>query len=123
MVRDKEKGAKRMWKQVCNAIVRSGAVTLYVTSEEEKTASLARILNTAIGKNGVDVLKEIKEIDPDIQTAIVTAYPDSKLLAEAMKYGPLMIVPKPIDGSKVYEVTRKLLAQKRIFTEENNNHA
>ena len=45
-----------MWKQVCNAIVRSGAVTLYVTSEEEKTASLARILNTAIGKNGVDVL-------------------------------------------------------------------
>lgn len=69
------------------------------------------------GKNGVEVLRDIKEIDAEIQTAIVTAYPDSRLLAEAMKYGPLMIVPKPIDGSTIYEVTRKLIAQKRVLSE------
>ncbi|MBD3272039.1 MAG: response regulator, partial [Elusimicrobia bacterium] len=73
------------------------------------------------GKNGVDIIREIKQIDPEIQTAIVTAFPDSKLLTEAMQYGPLMIVSKPIDGSKIYEVTRKLLAQKRLVV-ENNTH-
>ncbi|MFH1379422.1 MAG: response regulator [bacterium] len=73
------------------------------------------------GKNGVEVLRDIKEIDPEIQTTIVTAYPDSRLLSEALQYGPLMIVPKPIDGSKIYEVTRKLIAQKRI-TGDTDDH-
>lgn len=73
------------------------------------------------GKNGVDIIREIKIIDPEIQTAIVTAFPDSKLLAEAMKSGPIMIVPKPIDGSRIYEVTRQLLAQKRIMADEHSH--
>jgi DNA-binding NarL/FixJ family response regulator len=69
------------------------------------------------GKNGVETLRAIKEIDPCIQSAIVTAFPDSKLLFEAMKSGPFMIVPKPLDGSKIYEVTRKLLAQRVVSHE------
>ena len=52
-----------MWERVCNAIVRSGAVTLYAISEEEKTASLARILNVAIVKNGVDVLATLPDCE------------------------------------------------------------
>ncbi|MFH1282966.1 MAG: response regulator [bacterium] len=72
-------------------------------------------------KNGVEVLHKIKSIDPGIQTAIITAYPDSKLLSEALKYGPLMIVSKPIDERKIYEVVQKLIAQKNIIYKKIEN--
>ncbi|MBN2117224.1 MAG: glycosyltransferase [Anaerolineales bacterium] len=39
---------KRLWMGICNAMVQSHRVTLHVTSEEEKSASAARIPNAKV---------------------------------------------------------------------------
>ena len=54
---------KRIWDYVCNTIIKSGTVTLHVTSEEEKEASLARIpkAQAIILKNGVPVPQNLPQ--------------------------------------------------------------
>jgi hypothetical protein len=61
--RARKRRLKRVWEIACNLFIKQGTVTLHVTSEEEKTASLARISNAdaAIVKNGVDVPEELPE--------------------------------------------------------------
>ena len=47
--------------------------------------------------NGVETFKEIKKINQRTMVVIVTAYPDSDLLVEAMKLGPLTVILKPFE--------------------------
>ena len=52
---------KRIWEIICNSFIRQHTVTLHVTSEEEKLASLARIprADAVIIPNGVDTLSNL----------------------------------------------------------------
>ena len=47
--------------------------------------------------NGPEFVRELRKTHPDLPAIIVTGYPDSKLLMEAYVYGPLMLIPKPIE--------------------------
>ena len=47
--------------------------------------------------SGIDVLKEIKDIDPDIIVIMITAYGDSKDALRCMKLGAAAYVTKPFD--------------------------
>lgn len=47
------------------------------------------------GKNGLQVLKEVKDIKPQIQSIIMTAYPSVDLAVEAMKAGATDYLVKP----------------------------
>jgi CheY-like chemotaxis protein len=47
------------------------------------------------GKSGVEVLKEVKEIKPQIKSIIITAYPSVELAVEAMKAGATDYIVKP----------------------------
>jgi len=54
----RKRGLKRIWERVCNFIVKPGCVTLHVTSEDERFASLLRIpsAKAVIIPNGVETL-------------------------------------------------------------------
>ena len=58
------------------------------------------------GMNGPQFLKELRLTHPNLPVVIVTAYPDSELMAEAMAHGPLMLLSKPFEAAQV----QKLLA-------------
>jgi DNA-binding NtrC family response regulator len=47
--------------------------------------------------NGVEVLKDIKQIDESIAVIMVTANEQVSLAAEALKHGAFGYVPKPFD--------------------------
>jgi ActR/RegA family two-component response regulator len=47
------------------------------------------------GKSGIQVLKEVKEIKPQIKSIIITAYPSIDLAVEAMKAGASDYLVKP----------------------------
>ena len=51
--------------------------------------------------NGVETFKEIKKLNLRCMVVIVTAYPDSELLVEAMKLGPLTVILKPFDLTEI----------------------
>ena len=59
--------------------------------------------------NGADAFRAMKDIHPDIQVIIVTAYPNSDLLFKAMEYGPLTVISKPFSVKHFQEVTERLL--------------
>lgn len=47
--------------------------------------------------NGTYVLSRAKELSPKTPVVIVTGYPDSDLVSEALKFGYLGLISKPID--------------------------
>ncbi len=85
-------------------------------SGQEAIAAASRIFYDFIfldlkmpGMNGVDVFKEIKKLNLRSLVVIVTAYPDSELLVEAMKLGPLTVVLKPFDLSEIQRSVESLV--------------
>jgi excisionase family DNA binding protein len=46
--------------------------------------------------NGPEFLRRSREMDNKIPVIVVTGYPESDLMAEAMKYGPITLVAKPV---------------------------
>lgn len=61
------------------------------------------------GMNGVETFKELRKTQPKAVVAFVTAYPDSELLNEAMRLGPLTVILKPIDLSEIQKAVESLV--------------
>jgi excisionase family DNA binding protein len=47
--------------------------------------------------NGVSFLRKLRQNHPEIPVIIVTGHPDGKLMMEASQFGPLMLIPKPLE--------------------------
>lgn len=56
--------------------------------------------------DGPKFLEELRKTLPAIPVVIVTAFPDSDLMARAMELGPLMLLAKPFDASQVEKTVR-----------------
>jgi two-component system, response regulator, stage 0 sporulation protein F len=61
------------------------------------------------GMNGVETFREIKKLSIKALVVISTAYPDSELLSEAMKLGPLTVVLKPFDLNEIQRSVESLV--------------
>ena len=47
--------------------------------------------------NGVETLRKLKRIQPDLDVVIVTAFCDTAMMDEALELGPMTILKKPVD--------------------------
>lgn len=61
------------------------------------------------GMTGVEAFKEIKNMALRSIVVIVTAFPDSELLKEAMKLGPLTVILKPFDSNEIQRAVESLV--------------
>lgn len=52
--------------------------------------------------NGPETLKEIRKVDENVPVIIITGYPDSNLMAEAMAVSPILVIPKPLDKNQLF---------------------
>jgi len=68
-------------------------------------------------KNGLEVLKEAKGLNPLIEIVIITAYGSIGDAVEAMKSGAADYIEKPIDLDRVEIVIHKALERKRLASE------
>jgi len=59
--------------------------------------------------NGPEFLRRCREINPDLPVIVVTGYPDSILMMEAMQYGPLMMLAKPIIRKPLVQAVSTIL--------------
>lgn len=62
---------------------------------------------------GPQFLKRLRETYPDLPVVIITGYPDSKLMYEAMQHGPLLVLPKPVDRKLLERTMRVALNTRR----------
>ncbi len=70
------------------------------------------------GQNGIEVLKEIKLIDPKSLVIIMTAYGTTETAIEAMKYGAYDYILKPFPILRMKELVEKALALRKLMKEE-----
>lgn len=65
------------------------------------------------GMDGLEVLKKLKEIDPDMEVIIVTAYATESSHANAITLGALEYLRKPFLMEEIYELVERGLRKRR----------
>jgi excisionase family DNA binding protein len=60
---------------------------------------------------GDEIYKEVKKIDPDLPVVIITGYPDSVMLDNILKHGPVTVLKKPLKVDQL-NLTLKFLGHK-----------
>jgi nitrogen regulation protein NR(I) len=70
------------------------------------------------GRSGIEVLKEIKLIDPKALVVIMTAYGTTETAIEAMKYGAYDYILKPFPIPQMKRLVDKALALRKLIKEE-----
>lgn len=58
-------------------------------------------------QNGIDVLKQIKEISPYVPVMMITGFKDIDIATECMRNGAVDYITKPIDFEKLYEAVQE----------------
>jgi DNA-binding NtrC family response regulator len=59
--------------------------------------------------SGLDLLKEVRELDPDCAVLMITAYGSQRIAVEAMKAGAEDYLPKPFDNDELRLKVRKVM--------------
>lgn len=68
-------------------------------------------------KNGLEVLREVKKINPDISVIIITAYGDVETAVSVMKEGAFDYLTKPIEFDELDIIIKKALERKMLVSE------
>ena len=68
--------------------------------------------------NGIEALKAIKKINPDMQVILLTGHATVEKGIEAMKLGAMDLIEKPADIETIAEKIKKAQANKMILVEK-----
>ena len=60
--------------------------------------------------NGVEILKGIKKAKRDLPVVIITGYPDSEIMNQALELGPISALKKPFNREQIRDLLKILLA-------------
>jgi DNA-binding NtrC family response regulator len=67
--------------------------------------------------DGFGVLRAAKEVDPELQVVVMTAYGGIQDAVSAMKDGAMDFLAKPVDPDHLLLMVERALAQRRVLTE------
>jgi nitrogen regulation protein NR(I) len=70
------------------------------------------------GRTGIEVLKEIRQIDPKSLVILMTAYGTTETAIEAMKHGAFDYIVKPFPIPQMKELVEKALSLRRLMKEQ-----
>jgi cyclic di-GMP phosphodiesterase len=66
------------------------------------------------GMSGIDTLKEIRVIDPDVMIIIITGYGTLKSAIEAIRYGVFDYIPKPFNVPEILSIIDKSIQRRKL---------
>lgn len=61
------------------------------------------------GKSGLSVLRETKEMDPDVEVIVITGYGDEDIVVQALRDGAINFLKKPVDIDQMLLAIEKAL--------------
>ncbi len=122
LVVDDEYGVLQSFKMVLGSdynitLVESGEQALKQFSETSFDLILLDILLP--DSNGIELLKKIKEIDPDVEVIMVSAVKDVKTAVEAMKFGAYDYIVKPFVVEEIINVVSRAIEKHRLLRKVN----
>ena len=53
------------------------------------------------GMNGAETFRAIRRVEPTVEVVVVTGYPDSMLMEEALRVGPFAVIRKPFTSDQL----------------------
>ena len=105
LVVDDDKGIQGLFKLF---LKKSGFSRVVVGSGEEAISALKKqkfdlcFLDLVLpDMNGDEVYREAKEVDAQLRVVIVTGYPDSEILDNILKLGPVTVLKKPLQAEQI----------------------
>jgi putative two-component system response regulator len=66
------------------------------------------------GISGIDTLKEIRTIDPEVMVIIITGYGTLKSAIEAIRYGVFDYIPKPFNVPEILSIIDKSIQRRQL---------
>ena len=66
------------------------------------------------GMDGMEVLRQVREIRPDIRIIMITAYGTIELAVEAMKLGAVDFIQKPISPEEIRELVSRVMDREKL---------
>lgn len=66
------------------------------------------------GMSGIETLKEIRRIDPDVMIVIITGYGTLESAIEAIRYDVFDFVPKPFNVPEIIAIIHRSIERRRI---------
>jgi len=116
---------------VGGALKKQGYTVVEAGSAEEALAVVAKtfpevaLLDIQMpGRSGLELLADLKKINPELQAVIVSAHADFEKGLEAMKKGALDFLKKPVELTELFAVVARaaerhwLLSEVRYFREQ-----
>ena len=85
--------------------------------EKEKVDLAILDLNLTSGGSGLDLLRKMRELDPEVMGIIVTAYASVESAVEALHQGAYDYITKPFANDHLKKVMRNALEGKALFRE------
>jgi DNA-binding NtrC family response regulator len=83
---------------------------------ETRPAVVLTDLKLPVG-DGFGVLRAAREVDPELQVVVMTAYASIQDAVTAMKEGAMDFLAKPIDPDHLLLMVERAIAQRRLLTE------
>ncbi len=89
------------------------ALARYRETWKTKDSFDAVILDLTVpgGKGGQEVIKELREINPDIKALVSSGYADDPIMANFKDYGFSAVLSKPYNAQELSQVLHQLLTQ------------
>ncbi|MFO1263561.1 MAG: sigma-54 dependent transcriptional regulator [Rhodoferax sp.] len=69
------------------------------------------------GADGLAVIREVVDVDPDLPVIMITGHGDVSLAVEAMRSGAYDFIPKPFSPEHLVEVVQRALEKRRLTLE------
>ncbi len=122
LVADDEKSVRDSIKMILEyekfevVFAENGAKAVEAFKENQVQAVLLDI-KMPPGKDGIEVLKEMKELRPDIPVIMISGHGTFETAVEATKLGAFDYLPKPLDRDKLLITLRNALERQRLVSE------
>ncbi len=126
LVVDDEEGPRTSLKVVFKSeydvlLAANGTDAIKLARETKVDVAILDILMH--GMSGVDVLRELKQIDEDIEVIMLTAYETLETARQALRLGAREYLNKPFDIAALRNAARSALAKRRANQELKSAHA
>ena len=114
---DDEEGVRESFKMILK--IKDYDVETFETGEagveaiQKGTFNLAFVDFKLPGIDGIEVLRRLKEKDPNLEVVIVTAYASEQSHANAITLGALEYLRKPFLMEEIYELVERALRKQR----------
>ncbi len=97
------------------AFAENGTRGLELARKGSYAAAIVDVMLPELG--GLEVLEELKRLDPDMVVLMITAYASMEMAIDAIKRGAFYFVPKPFDNQQLLHILANGLAKRRLEDE------